>query len=328
MSNLNPLLLISNTQDVKPQSKSYTSTDSGFNDIFENINKSMQKEQPEVRKEEFNSSVPKKESSEETSSVQDSKVSDTSVHEGQESKVEDKKPQEDKNEEVKEDNQQKGSDEKTSREDEADGSEKGLVEKAVEVVKNVENATSELISKIGDKLSGPKTEQAQVKDAKAASKAVEDIDVRIQQAKVMPENQKAVQNIKADDSATLNAKAPVIQVANNVKADVKLPEENKVKEALEQPRISQKILDETNAKVVNVETTTSSDNMLKNNAQEQSVKLSIEGLNHNQAHVNNQNPISVEKGVDSILVYINIKTTVLGLCSVKSCMMCKICNMV
>lgn len=111
--------------------------------------------------------------------------------------------------------------------------------------------------------------------------------------RVQPQTQQLLLNLSAKDDAQGSAvqtntevqnQAPVIQanadVVTNAATD-SAPKQS-IKEILEKAALNQDILDKTNARVVSVETTSSSSNNLLNqdNAQGQSAKLAFENINN------------------------------------------------
>jgi chemotaxis protein histidine kinase CheA len=157
-----------------------------------------------------------------------------------------------------------------------------IAEKAVEKLAAIENPAKEILTAVAEKITGKKET---VKDSKNEinlqnnQKQTKEIDSRVEQVRVQPESQQVLKNVKTDSIAQATKTAPTIQVNSDVNIEAIKSSKNPVKEALDQPSLSQEVLDKTNARVVSIETQANSDNLLnRQNAQEQSVKLSIVGL--------------------------------------------------
>jgi flagellar hook-length control protein FliK len=158
---------------------------------------------------------------------------------------------------------------------------------------------------VAEKITGKKET---VKDSKNEinlqnnQKQTKEIDSRVEQVRVQPESQQVLKNVKTDSIAQATKTAPTIQVNSDVNIEAIKSSKNPVKEALDQPSLSQEVLDKTNARVVSIETQANSDNLLnRQNAQEQSVKLSIEGLQQtqNNQNTNSTNQISFDKNIEN-----------------------------
>lgn len=319
MSNVSTIPYLNTNADLSSaNTKSYTDKSLGFDDIFESVNKTFnnsdkqpienkkQDYKPEDKKPEENKSVENKSKEETNASADKPKIKDEQT---QEKKVEDK--QEDSQNKQSSDNKEKVSDENKT--------ESGTVEvanqnqpalNASEVLASIQNPAEKLLCEISEKLMQLQP-QAVVQNVLKTPDLTTEVPKAIQAAKdllankVQPQTQQVLLNLQPQEQVQTpvveqsNSQAPLIQVNNDVIEKAAKLEKTPLKQALEQTKISQEILDATNAKVVNVEVTSNSDNLLsKQNAQEQGVKVAIESISNQPATSVQQT--NFEKAVDNI----------------------------
>lgn len=120
-------------------------------------------------------------------------------------------------------------------------------------------------------------------------KDVEALLAQQNKAKIQPQTQQAILNIKvATDDSNTGKNATAAQQSPEMKAEADAllnigatTNKQAIKEALEKSALTQDILDKTNAKVISVETSSASGGNLLNqqNAQEQGVKIALENTN-------------------------------------------------
>lgn len=308
MANVNILSYTNNLNDTQTvASKPYTDKSGAFDNILESASKTYSNDDNtylksiNAKKEEFNNkttdkpadkvsdkpaekdSEVKKDKPVEKNVEKDSKTETTKDEQAETSK----KSTTDESSETKTDKDTKAEN-KTALEQAVENAAKAIAKPITEIIDTAANELAQAQQQKTDKENELKVDLAQqsmnAKDLAATAKT--------NKAKVQSQTQQVVLNLKTGSAETiakaqtpspeeLSAKAPLVQsnVDTTAEANGKMSKKE-LKEALQQSGLSQDLLDKTNAKVISVETSSTSDNLLnKQNAQEHGVKLALENNN-------------------------------------------------
>jgi len=313
------------SEQTSTPKKTYMDSASGFDNLFNNVNKTYDADkklsdvltvEKFVDKENFNT-MEKNKSFDDSSKIKEKDEFDSSK-DGVSRKSDDS---EDSNE-YDDSEKSEDTDSKDSSEDSAKNATASVgLQEASSTVTTVEalvNQAVALLAKVSN-ASGQPTEEATSavsaktnKDAKLdvdLSKLTANIDPKNLKVKVQTEVQQVLSNLTVEpetNTAMANtsalkgatdakAQSPLIQASAEVTAKVDGMSNKKItREILEKAALTQDMLDKTSATVVSVETSASSGNLLnKQNAKEQGVKLSLEtnstSSNSNSPSITNLN---------------------------------------
>lgn len=285
MTEINTLTYI-NTKDnaAVASTKPYTDNACDFNDVFETANKAYSKnETTDTQKVEYKEKekpVEKKDKIEEkenNGNDENNKIDDSKsekVEEKAENKVEDKS--EDKTSDTKAENSDKTN----------------VAEEVKQVIDSVKTAVKDAVETLHDVITGAQANPTQPtgKNAELIADAAQAInnakESKQAEMKVQPKTQQVLLNLQTEETPVATTaqntetatKTPVVQAQANIAVDANQKNsKNEIKEALEKSNLTQDLLDKTNAQIISVEKSQSSNNNLLNgNAQEQGVKIALE----------------------------------------------------
>lgn len=321
MANVNTLSYTSSINDaLSVSSKPYTDKSDGFDNILETASKTYEKEDNSSSKRVDTKKEDQKESL--TKSNTDNRA-DKADKADKKPEVRDEETGNRKQETVDSEQETEVAPKTETKTADKTDSQADSKAELSQVVENAANAVAETVSAIAtpvaevldavantlNQATQPQTAQETAKETdikvESAQQAMSAKDLaeaaKTAKAQVQPQTQQVLLNLQTEDTPSvptetatapqapsteeLSAKAPLVQANADTTAEANAKMSKKeLKEALQQSGLSQDLLDKTNAKVVSVETSSTSGNLLnKQNAQEQGAKIAFENTGTNAA---------------------------------------------
>lgn len=326
MTEVNTLAYINTPPEPSTSgTKAYTDTSNDFGSVLETANKAYKAEE--------NKSPQKNETAENHNCKQSDKnheVKKEDINSDKEktssTRTEDKKTNEETAKKPQSEEKIDENSEETASSNQAENLAgiKNIIAKAIEVLSSKEIPAKEILAEVAEKLTQLKQKitDKQLKDVEKEldvdlSKLTKDLKSLTQSnAKVQTQTQQVILNLQSENApnksintqkqseeqtAASTAKTPQVQASADIKTDtnVKMTKQS-VKEALEQSGLTQELFDKTNAKVVSVESSTSADNLLNRNPQEQGIKLSLENAANPANSTSTASASTFDKSLDTV----------------------------